>query len=310
MSTTLTVIPSASESSETRRAISASHCSRPPPASIDNLTSEIDPSQRSRRCPSTRRRRSSRSALFRAVMSRNTAEMPGGLPGRLPDERERLGDLDLVPVLVERARCRVWGGACRRAPVPSALRRRSEDCRGPIRRHGFATDLVGAVTEQPFGTGVPGVEGAGEVHRHDGVLGRRHDGRQPRARLPFGSVGPSTSRITASVSGLFGHPERGETDVGGEFRPVESSGPQLGAGAHGPRAGGSGRRRAAGHVRPEPIGDQGVDGHPGERTGWVAEDRLGAGVGGHDESLGVGDEAASGIKPRTASISSAEPGSR
>ena len=62
--TTLTVMPSASASSDARRAIRASHCSIRPPASIDSRTSEMAPSQRSRRCPSTRSRRSSRSAAF------------------------------------------------------------------------------------------------------------------------------------------------------------------------------------------------------------------------------------------------------
>ena len=89
----------------------------------------------------------------------------------------------------------------------------------------------------------------------------------------------------------FGPPERGEADVGGELGPVESSGPQLGAGAHGPPGGMGGVGGPPDRmVVPEPIGDQDVDVDAGERTGRVAEHRLGPGVGRHDQSVGVGHD--------------------
>ncbi len=155
---------------------------------------------------------------------------PGGGAAGLPDEREGLGHLDLLPVLVDSDR--VAGGEVHAATHASHLLFEvGLQAPGDQSRHLVAADLLRAVTEQSFGTGIPRGERTAQVHRHDGVFRRRHDRGQPRARLPLRA---SVAEVPhhGQCEGSLGHPQGGQADVSGEFGLVQAFGPQLRAPAH------------------------------------------------------------------------------
>ena len=200
----LTVIPSASDSSDARLAIRASHWSRPPPPSIDSLTSEIDPSQRSRRCPSTRRRRSSRSACLRAVMSRSTAEIPVDAPvGSRMSESASATSISL-PFLWTSTVSRV--GRC----IPP---RTSAICSSTSERRLSGTNRTMGLPQissalYPSSRSAPGFQVVRVPARSIDTMASSDDDTMAASHAPasHSERRPVRSRITARVSGCSGAP--------------------------------------------------------------------------------------------------------
>jgi len=89
---------------------------------------------------------------------------------------------------------------------------------------GAADDFIGAIAEEPFGAGIPGLDDAVVVYANDGVFGANHDGGEQGLSLDAFEFGAGVIEFDVAAT----HGLRKETD-GSAHEDKDEEGHELAA---------------------------------------------------------------------------------
>ena len=219
-------------------------------------------------------------------MSRTTAEKPAERARLVPERRDRDRHVHLLPVAA--APPGVAGDvAVALGGLLEELLERGRGMLGDEARDVRPCDLFERVAEQPLGGGIPARDAALEGGGDDGVERRSHDGGELGLR---GSGGPLLGDVAHRRDDelIPCARDRGEADVDGELRAVLAAAAQREPSTHEPALRRRGEPLPVPSVAPaDPLGYQGLDRLPRERSRQVAEERLCLLVGRDDGAVRV-----------------------